>query len=1438
MSSLLDHDLIRTAVADQVVAPFACHLCHLVLLCDSLEEAKHFSRLEEAARTVAKATGNMAAVASRQVSDTDDDVLRKEMASLLDHLTVSGQHVLLAAQKLNIQPSLTAHKEELIAAAQTVFLGVVKVLLVHDDSTVREVLAAAAEVSEQLSEFASCSDIQSLVKVFQAFSDALLLLSRLTADRADSLKDPRQAQKLTDSLETLRKCIPMMQTATCTTIKHPTSKEAQAAKSYVLDKVRSTVDEIVSTLKSECQRGPLGPCGFYSEKREKLSQLLESWSNSSVLPGRDLDTLVRDLVFHCITVANCSQREFQQNLVLHSRHVLHLWSDIKLILKSPDNHEGQLQNICSSLEELLEDLERAMMAAILRQLLDTFLVAASTFEELSRVVRETLVADTSIETDLSFLQSPVEELISYLDRMIQVASFFSAAAKDAKSLENMENSRMGLTRLLAQISPLSLELADNSMETLRKLHEMFPIWEEEIKQLQDALSDVMDIKEFTSLTIKEIANDRSGCDTAYRQQSYDLFREHATKLICHMQIVTHSVRTHLDHSEDPIYRNGLLVLLKQAQLCQSKMNQSVSDMLVGGSLNVEHYSTFSDNASDAIGHFKVLREGLDGLQHPHLLSPLREGVRLPDFSDNESCDLNEDRGLRSLDSSILDMIETETEHEEESDGECVELEMSPKCDDGLDIDNILEEPKTIQMPFKFELLPLLNEVVTVTKEKDVAVLSQVCTSVLELSNCYSQATREALAILDDVDGKTLESFRAELVSLTPLLVQTAQESAMSSSPGTETVSRHCTQFSDLINNIHKVLLPGSEPWFHVVYTELRRAQSAQTDVKQELSEVMNWCADTVQLLTSSHVTPQSENQETLTLLHNKLNKAQNNTRHLTEFKASSGDPLDQLEGLCILWGLSVRILFNSLDRILGMSGAMSHHTPHKQLSILSESSLRIQEAARLTSLTCKSAFRSKELTAYQVEVKTLTEQYLQATEDLGLTPSVMQLTKPELLQRNLIIKMRELLGLLSKANTFYDTPLHNMVSIAHLAAKQSEENKSDEAQQRLEHSATLLLENVENATKKVEESFNYMQDSRERANLRAINTHLSFMMSDIISLVRLMAQTCSISDTFNLEVKIQCWSAKAHYVVEEISKQDGIRHQVKENIRAGLQGSTTGGCIQNVLMTPNEKRYKDTAKGSWLACDDAAESKMSAWIKGRSTSTEKDVASGPKKVSSLTSTSFLLKQESTNWDPQDNKIVQETRKMADTLYHMTQYLRKRGPILNKAEFVSAAKDVMSNGQSVTNFIQVIANHCLDAQCALELFLIVEQILTITNQLSILSSVNSVTPGCKSSDEILVKNTQNLLHTVLKGVHAAETACITGLKQPEPNSDGAEATALCFQWKKNLEIHRAQQTSIPKTDELGLRKVSSHSVGPSLASPVQDGSNLMLQWKAALSHARC
>lgn len=1041
-----------------------------------------------------------------------------------------------------------------------------------DDAAVRKVLAAADQVLETLSVLGSSLDIKSLLKSFQMFSEALLLLNNLTVERANSLQDPEQTKLLLDSLETLRKCISMLHTAMCTTIKHPSSEQAQAAKRYILDKVQSTVNDIIATLKSECHRESLGPCGSHTERRNSLLQLLACSSVASI-SGSSFDSMVRDLMFHYMAVANSSRKEFQQIVVGHCRHILQSWSDIKLILKfskdpdHSDHSEQHLENTCTLLGQQIQMLDNALMVIILYKVLDTF--TESTFEELVGVIRQVLDAESSTKIDLDFVQPLLEDFISYTDRIIQVANFISAVAVDAKNLENVENSCACLTRLRARIEPLSLELGYNSIQTVQKIHEVCQRWEEETGHLQDALSDVMDVREFSSIAINEMTNDRHGCDAAYREQSYNLFKEHAKKLICHMKLVIHSVRRHLDRSDNPIYRNGLLVLLKQVQSSHTKVVGSVRDMLFGSILNVEVYSTFTDNVSMAIQHFKVLREGLDGQQHPHLLSPLREDARQPvnshsplPLKDDDELDPND--FVRDIDSPVLEQTQRDpkAEHEEQhSHRKTEEAELAHKYDsDDLKIPAVSNKPKLIHKPHDFDLLPLLYEVVTVTKGKDVTVLNPACTGVLELSNCYAQATKEALAIVDAVDCQTLESFRAELVSLTPLLVQTAQETAMSSGMSTESIYKHSVLFSDLINNIRKVLLPVAGTWYYAISTMMQGdPKTMAATVTQQLNKVMTLCADVVQRLTSLDFAWQSDGQERFSVLQNKLTKAQNNTRNLAEFLNSLKGQTDQLEGLCILWGLSIQILLDSLDKILGKSTAMTQVNPQKQLSVLSENSLRVQEAARLTSLNCKSAYKAKQLTEYQDDLQTLTEVYLQAAEDVGMMPSVIQLAKSEFFQRDLLIKIRVLSGHLNKANKDYVSALQNFINIAYFAVEHFREDAVEDAEQQFENAAETLFENVKGATKSVDNCLNYVRDPRARSSLRSINDHLSFQISDIISRARLMVETQCICDTLNLDVQVQCWSAKARYVMEEISKQDGIHQETKEHIKAGLLGKTPEG---------------------------------------------------------------------------------------------------------------------------------------------------------------------------------------------------------------------------------------------------------------------------------------
>lgn len=46
----------------------------------------------------------------------------------------------------------------------------------------------------------------------------------------------------------------------------------------------------------------------------------------------------------------------------------------------------------------------------------------------------------------------------------------------------------------------------------------------------------------------------------------------------------------------------------------------------------------------------------------------------------------------------------------------------------------------------------------------------------------------------------------------------------------------------------------------------------------------------------------------------------------------------------------------------------------------------------------------------------------------------------------------------------------------------------------------------------------------------------------------------------------------------------------------------------------------------------------------------------------LTYTSLFLKEETGRWDVCGNQIVKMTKEMADKIYDMTQYLKRKGPI--------------------------------------------------------------------------------------------------------------------------------------------------------------------------------
>uniref|UniRef100_A0A673LAT2 Uncharacterized protein n=1 Tax=Sinocyclocheilus rhinocerous TaxID=307959 RepID=A0A673LAT2_9TELE len=467
------------------------------------------------------------------------------------------------------------------------------ILLVEDDATVRKITAVADWLLQYLSQVGAAADISSLLKAFQVYSKAMLLLHNLVVERIQELRDDKQQERLRASLETLKNCVSMLHTAMYTTIKHPHSEEAQSAKQYILNQVDSTVNGITATLKSNCEPGARGSCGCYTVIRNKLLRLL---SDPACVKDGGFDVMLRDLVFHSMAVANTSRRDIQFEVAAHSKQVLQLWSEMSQQMKCCDDQ--QLANTCASLLNQIHKLDNATVKATQLRVMDIFVTTSTPLEQLVHTV-SCIFQDVQDEDKLHVetLQVQSESFITHADKISEVAGFVSALACDEKSLEGVENSRGCIMRLNQAICVLMQNLEEDevrSSEALEKLKEMQQRWSEEIEQLFHACSSIINVKDFVCLALQEIQSNWMEFVEAHEDEDAQYLTKQASLLIGHMSLVIQLVRKHVNKSDNPIYRNGLLVLIKQAEGSAAEVTSCVTDIYSNTSLSNEAFSLLSD----------------------------------------------------------------------------------------------------------------------------------------------------------------------------------------------------------------------------------------------------------------------------------------------------------------------------------------------------------------------------------------------------------------------------------------------------------------------------------------------------------------------------------------------------------------------------------------------------------------------------------------------------------------------------------------------------------------------------------------------------------------------------------------------------------------------------------------------------------------------------
>ncbi|KAL7063271.1 hypothetical protein AAHC03_01509 [Spirometra sp. Aus1] len=182
----------------------------------------------------------------------------------------------------------------------------------------------------------------------------------------------------------------------------------------------------------------------------------------------------------------------------------------------------------------------------------------------------------------------------------------------------------------------------------------------------------------------------------------------------------------------------------------------------------------------------------------------------------------------------------------------------------------------------------------------------------------------------------------------------------------------------------------------------------------------------------------------------------------------------------------------------------------------------------------------------------------------------------------------------------------------------------------------------------------------------------------------------------------------------------------------------------------------------------------------------------PNENQPIMAAAHALHQEARMWYSRDNDLIAATKRIASLMAKLSQIVR--GEYGTKKDLITVAMEIAECSLEVTRCAKALAKECTDRRMKSNLSQLSDRILTIGNQLRILSTVKATMLGnecwndlplsseleCDSSEdqentEVLVGNAQNLMQAVIETVRGAECASIkmrvdSGLRmrwQPRP-----------------------------------------------------------------------
>ncbi|KAK9412126.1 Ctnna2: Catenin alpha-2 [Crotalus adamanteus] len=278
-----------------------------------------------------------------------------------------------------------------------------------------------------------------------------------------------------------------------------------------------------------------------------------------------LNVLVQVLIFYYMLFADSSRATLKQELIQLCHPLLKFRKVIDVDINTFNGFSKEnIKEEYFAMKTKLEHLNQVMRSAVIYQILDNLVDIKG---PMKRLIKATVEPCSHVGKKglLRKLKPLVTTFFSHSTQMLKAANLILVTCTKREIVEDIEQCIDQFNRLLTTVPDLLSELSlfPGNGDVSKKLNFLSQIWSSTTESLMMCLDKILDLHEFLDASVQEMKRHKEASEKALDMQHFEHFFWHTSRLCRQATQIVEFISRFVAKVRDPIFRNGLLVLIKK-----------------------------------------------------------------------------------------------------------------------------------------------------------------------------------------------------------------------------------------------------------------------------------------------------------------------------------------------------------------------------------------------------------------------------------------------------------------------------------------------------------------------------------------------------------------------------------------------------------------------------------------------------------------------------------------------------------------------------------------------------------------------------------------------------------------------------------------------------------------------------------------------------------